>query len=1100
VAETEDEMQRRATWQRVVTHKTPQVSTLSSMAASSAVSDGLPDTPAPPLTTSMPSTPVPGMPFMGPRASNNKPPRFSFMTRVSGWVAILVILALLLGGAFGIFVSLGRNPQPAPSTGALTLRATPPTIAIGGVLILRGSHFTPRARVGLTRDNTIHIIDIGGQSFISADANGSFSDSVNIGSSWTTGQHTIRAEDAFLHKTATISIQVTGHSSLSQFPHFTISVNSIDFGSGDQATNSSQVITLANAGGGEIDWQSTSTQPWLLISPQSGTISGGVPMQVTVAIDRSSLRIGSYTAEVFFTSVVGKIALPIKMQVSKLQPGHEAIMQLTPAVLSYSGVDGSASLASQVVTVSNPGVLSLQWSAASVTSDGSNWLSASPQSGTVTKGTGQPVTISINSSLLLPGVYYGSVTFSSKQGAGVINSTQTVYVSVTIVPQCSIQVSPGALSFTAVYLQPAPAAKSISVGVNQGCSTPLNWTAAVSGGSWLSISATVGATPAAPRVAINDTGLKAGTYSGALIFTTAAGTQTLPVLLIVGQPTTPIMTSAPALLTFNAITGQATPPPVQTITLSNTGGGTLSWSAAALTAVGGTWLTATPTSGVLLSHQTATVTVTVALLTTLVSGTYTGSVTITGKGSNGLAAAGSPQTLPVTFIVQAPCTIASSLPALTFQSVIGQPAPVAQPLTISASGACANALNWTATAATVPVGGTWLTLTPATGVVSTKVTSLTSVGIATGGLVAGSYTGTITISAIDSVTHAPLRTPQNVTVTLTVQPACTLQAPSVAAETFSGETGLNPATQTFTVGVIGGCTGNVTITPTATMTNGSGWLAVSPASASIAANGTATFTVTVASSALASGNYAGTISLAGVNSAGITITGSPQAVSVNLSSLAAPVLNAGPTSLTFNVTTGANSQTIALNNAGGEPLNWSAALAATAPAYVTISSANSGNLAAGANTTITVSVNATGLAGGTTVSTSVTISATDPLTGKAVSGSPSNIPISINVVPPAMQLSATALVFTAPAGTNPAAQTLTITNTGGNSLTWTAGTPSQTWLIVSPATGTDVAGGTSTVTFNVNVTGLTAGPYTATVAFTAPGGISQTVTVTLTIT
>jgi hypothetical protein len=44
-----------------------------------------------------------------------------------------------------------------------------------------------------------------------------------------------------------------------------------------------------------------------------------------------------------------------------------------------------------------------------------------------------------------------------------------------------------------------------------------------------------------------------------------------------------------------------------------------------------------------------------------------------------------------------------------------------------------------------------------------------------------------------------------------------------------------------------------------------------------------------------------------------------------------------------------------------------------------------------------------------------------------------------------MMLNANALTFTTTVGTNPAAQTINIQNTGGNTLTWTAGAPSQTW-------------------------------------------------------
>ena len=1106
------EMLRRGTWQKIVTRKTPAI-TPDSVPV-------MPVTPITPLASHISDTPTARTAFVAalpPPYYKNRSPRSRrspLMPRLAGWVAIFVILALLLGGGFGVFVSLGHNPprKSLPPSGPPLLQATPSNIAFGGIVTLRGSHFTSGGQVGLTRDNSIPLIDTGGSSTTKADANGSFSDTVSIDETWTAGTHSISAEDAHLHKTASISIQVTGTSRSSLRPaHLALSASSVDLGSGDQATNSVQLLTLSNAGGGTISWQSTVTQPWLMLSPASGTLAAGQQMQVTLACDRSNLQVGSYSASVIFTSNTGNITLPIKMQVTQLQPGHEPVMQVTPAVLSFTSVDGSASPSPQVLTISNPGVLPLQWNVASQTSDGSNWLSASPSSGTVTKGNGQSVIVSVNSSLLLPGVYYGTVIFSGQGSQTVVNSPQTIFVSVTIQPQCAIQVSPGSLAFTGVYLQPAPTAKSISVGQNQSCSTPLNWTASAaitSGGKWLTITPSRGTTPSTPSVGINSTGLKPGNYSGALIFSSAQGTQTLPVTLVMGQPTTPILSAAPALVNVNGVIGQ-TPPLVQSIVVSNTGGGTLLWSAVAATTVGGAWMTVTPPSGALTSHQTTTITVTITVLQTLIPGTYTGTVTISAKDTQGHAAAGSPQSLPVTFIVQAPCSLSTPVPALVFQGVIGQPAPSPQPITIDAAGACANALSWSATVATVPAGGTWLTATPATGTVSVAVPSLTSVGIVTTGLLAGTYNGSVTITAIDSVTKLAVGKPQVVTVTLTVQPPCTLQPPSVAAETFTSEAGLNPAVQTFTVGVIGACTGSVTITPTATMASGTGWLAVTPASAVVAANGSATFTVTVTSTALAAGPYAGTISLAALNSSGIAIMGSPQSVGVTFNLLSPPVLSTAPTSLTFNITPGVSTQPITIKNTGGEPLNWSAVLS-NAPSYVTITPPASGSLAAGASATITISVNATGLPAGTMASSTVTISATDPLTSGVVTGSPSVVAISITITAPpaAMQLSTTALAFTPNVGTNPPAQTITVTNTGGGTLNWTAGAPvyspstTPAWLTVTPASGSDAAGAASTLSFSVNVTvpAMLAGTYTATVAFTAPGGISQTVTVTLTIT
>ncbi|MFL5586103.1 MAG: BACON domain-containing protein [Ktedonobacteraceae bacterium] len=76
---------------------------------------------------------------------------------------------------------------------------------------------------------------------------------------------------------------------------------------------------------------------------------------------------------------------------------------------------------------------------------------------------------------------------------------------------------------------------------------------------------------------------------------------------------------------------------------------------------------------------------------------------------------------------------------------------------------------------------------------------------------------------------------------------------------------------------------------------------------------------------------------------------------------------------------------------------------------------------------------------------------------------------------------------------------MTVTNTGGDGLTWQAGAPSQAWLTLGLTSGNVTSQTNSPVSFNVNVAGLTSGTYTATVLITPSVGSAQTVTITLTI-
>ncbi|HZF41650.1 MAG TPA: S8 family serine peptidase, partial [Blastocatellia bacterium] len=97
---------------------------------------------------------------------------------------------------------------------------------------------------------------------------------------------------------------------------------------------------------------------------------------------------------------------------------------------------------------------------------------------------------------------------------------------------------------------------------------------------------------------------------------------------------------------------------------------------------------------------------------------------------------------------------------------------------------------------------------------------------------------------------------------------------------------------------------------------------------------------------------------------------------------------------------------------------------------------------------------------------------------------------------PTIGVNPTSLSFTATAGgSNPANQTISITNTGAGTLNWTA-TDDAPWLTVSPASGT----APSTLTASVNISGLAAGTYNGTITISATGASNTPVSVPVTLT
>ena len=200
-----------------------------------------------------------------------------------------------------------------------------------------------------------------------------------------------------------------------------------------------------------------------------------------------------------------------------------------------------------------------------------------------------------------------------------------------------------------------------------------------------------------------------------------------------------------------------------------------------------------------------------------------------------------------------------------------------------------------------------------------------------------------------------------------------------------------------------------------------------------------------------------------------------------------PALSVSKTSLSYSATQGGAdpaAQTFDVTNTGGGSLSYTAAESAS---WLTVSPASGS-----APGTVTATASIAGLAPGT-------YTAPIAVTAGGATGSPKTVDVTLTVNPqaPALALTPASMSFTATAGgANPAAQTANVSNTGGGTLNWTA-SDNQTWLSVTPASGT----GAGALSVSTNVAGLAAGTYTGTVTVTAAGatGSPKTIAVTLTV-
>jgi hypothetical protein len=147
---------------------------------------------------------------------------------------------------------------------------------------------------------------------------------------------------------------------------------------------------------------------------------------------------------------------------------------------------------------------------------------------------------------------------------------------------------------------------------------------------------------------VNLTGLAAGTYSAAVTVSASGATnspQVIPVTLTVSAATTsaPVIGLSVTSLAYTGTAGGANPSN-QSFTISNTGTGTLTWSAGD----NATWLTLSPATGT----NTGTVTGSVNL-SGLAAGTYSGTITVAATGATS-------KTLPVALTVNPGTTTTST--------------------------------------------------------------------------------------------------------------------------------------------------------------------------------------------------------------------------------------------------------------------------------------------------------------------------------------------------------------------------------------------------------------------------------------------------------
>jgi uncharacterized protein (TIGR03437 family) len=274
-------------------------------------------------------------------------------------------------------------------------------------------------------------------------------------------------------------------------------------------------------------------------------------------------------------------------------------------------------------------------------------------------------------------------------------------------------------------------------------------------------------------------------------------------------------------------------------------------------------------------------------------------------------------------------------------------------------------------------------------------------------------------------------------------------------------------------------------------TSGQSWLNVSPASSTAAAFSSNTATVTVDPTSLTPGTYTGTVTL-GASGQQFTV---PVNVTVSTAQLAIAI---SQTALRFQVAAGAGapvSQSITVLNQGTGPLKWAAKPSTLVGRWLSVAP-----LAGAAGNATTVSVDPTNLVPGDYYGLV-------QFTAIGAANSPQAAVVVLNVLPASSAVPTvepTGLIFVGQQGSsNPAAQTVTVSNPSNQSITVTPIELAQQTgaFSVAPSGSVNVTSAQAAqFMISVDLAGLAAGVYTGIVQFVFGDGAVQQVALALIVT
>ena len=393
-------------------------------------------------------------------------------------------------------------------------------------------------------------------------------------------------------------------------------------------------------------------------------------------------------------------------------------------------------------------------------------------------------------------------------------------------------------------------------------------------------------------------------------------------------------------------------------------------------------------------------------------------------------------------------------------------------------------------AATVSASAPWITVSPVSGTMPASV----RVSVDPSKLAAGSNQGTVTIAS--AVTKpAALAISVRLTTTAAGQPSLNLKPTSL---NFAFVQQSAARIRTLTISNVGG--GSLPVNIVAATNSGGAWLKTSATTATAAAFGSTSITLTIDPTNLAAGTYSGTVTASSVNPAQSVTVPVTITVSAVLQSILIP-----QTGLTFFAVQGggpAAPQFFHILNTGRGQMRWSTR-ASTLSGGSWLSAFPTNGLSDADSPlvpSVRLDVDPQGLAAGT-------YSGTVQVTAPDADNTPQFVSVFLNVLRPGSNIGPvvqpSAMIFSAVAGReSPGSQTILVQSLNSAPVTFRSGAVTadgRNWITVAPREGTVTAAQPARIVVQPVIEGLGPGIYRATLTLSFSDGNTRNIAIVLVI-